>query len=812
MRLFSSLIWPRFKRVSFLILGLAVFTFLFWGYSFQGNETLTQGDSQEKIVAQSFKIPLYFESNEGQIGASVKYLTRGVGYGLYFSPQEVVLALKKSQEDASTSVLKMQFVGANSDPVIKGMDEQEAKSHYFIGNDSSKWHLNVPNYAKVAYQDLYSGIDAVFYGNGQQLEYDFCVAPGANPQAVRLHMAGAKELTIEQDGSLNVVMEDEQAIQMQKPFIYQIVDGKQVVVAGEFTLLAKSDFGFTIGAYDASKQLIIDPVLSYSTYLANSFGRSIAVGSDGSAYITGLTISKAFPTTAGAFQTASGGLADAIITKFNPAGTALVFSTYLGGSGSDEGHAIAVDSSGAVYITGRTTSSNFPVTAGAFQTASGGITNAFITKLEASGATLSYSTYLGGHGNGINGDEGNGIAIDSSGAAYVTGFTTSSNFPITAGAFQTVLSGIQDAFITKLEADGKALSYSTYLGGSGRETGESIAVDSSGAAFITGLTTSTNFPTTPGAFQLAYGGGLQDAFVTKLEANGAALSYSTYLGGTGSETGHSIAIDSSGAAYVTGLTSSSNFPITAGAFQTVLAGSSDVFVTKFEASGATLSYSTFLGGSGLDSGSSIAVDRGGTAYITGFTTSSNFPTTPGAFQPARAGGFDDAFFTKLKADGSALGYSTYLGGNRFDEGTGIAIDSLGAAYITGTTNSSNFPTTPGAYQTALVGTNNAFVTKIETVLPPRDLKGSQKVNRFASQSDYINVLKWKTPLSGNPPVAYRIYRDSSLKLIAEVPSGRHLKFNDHNRKKGKTYTFFIVSVDQLGDVSAPAIVTIRGRS
>jgi hypothetical protein len=418
-------------------------------------------------------------------------------------------------------------------------------------------------------------------------------------------------------------------------------------VDGRYILLADNRVGFEVGAYDKSLPLIIDPVLSYSTFLGGSnedYAYGIAVDASGSAYVAGWTASTDFPTTSGGFQTVYGGGAyDTFVTKLNPAGDTLVYLTYLGGSADDYGKGIAVDASGNAYVTGYTYSSNFPTTPGAFQTGYGGGGDAFVTKLNAAGSSFLYSTYLGGS----NFDYATAIAVDAAGNAYVAGLSYG-DFPTTPGAFQPSYGG-SDAFVTKVNGDGSALVYSTYLGGSTYDDARGIAVDTDGSAYVTGNTNSIDFPITPDAFQTSFGGpeNATDAFVTKVNADGSALVYSTYLGGSNYDEAHGIAVDTSGNAYVTGLTFSGNFPTTRGAFQTGYGGGGDAFVTKLKADGSALVYSTYLGGSNDDSALSIAVDATGNAYVSGYTTSSNFPTTPGAFQTSFGGGPFDAFVAKI---------------------------------------------------------------------------------------------------------------------------------------------------------------------
>jgi len=677
--------------------------------------------ANQQLLQAYGQTPLSFEANTGQTAAQVQYLTRGSGYALFLTSTGAVLSLEKGaaanagtpQASGTGVALAMNLVGANSDASVAGQDQLPGTSNYFIGNNPSQWHTNVANYGQVANQDVYPGVNLIYYGNQQQLEYDFVVAPGTDPGTIRLSFQGAKNISLDHQGNLVLHTASGNVLE-HAPVVYQEVGGVRQAVAGKFVLQGHDEVGFQVGRYDASLPLTIDPVLIYSTYLGgngNEIGHGIAVDSSGNAYVTGFTQSTNFPTTTGAFQTSNAGGSDAFVTKLNATGTALIYSTYLGGTGNEVAYGIAVDGSGNAYVTGMTGSTNFPTTAGAYQTSLGGNDNAFVTKLNATGTSLIYSTYLGGTGTGW----AEGIAVDGSGNAYVTGFTQSTNFPTTTGAFQTSLGGTQNAFVTKLNASGTALLYSTYLGGSGNmgDGGYGIALDGSGNAYVTGGTNSTNFPTTAGAFQTSFVGGRVEAFVTKLNATGTALIYSTYLGTSDSQDdpAYGIAVDGSGNAFVTGYTNSTIFPTTIGAYQTSNAGGSDAFVTKLNATGTALIYSTYLGGTGIDIGNAIAVDASGNAYVTGYTGSTNFPITTGAYQTTYGGGNRDGFVTKLNAIGTKLIYSTYLGGNSYDTPSGIAVDSSGHAYVTGGTESSNFSTTTGAYQTSLDGTQDAFVVK-----------------------------------------------------------------------------------------------------
>ena len=687
------------------------------------------------IEAAYGKLPLSFEVNQGQSDPDVKFLSRGRGYTLFLTATEAVLSLSSPQSEQRAQrttpqsavhnaqseirnpqsvVLRMKLASANPSPQVSGLKELPGKSNYFLGNDPAKWSTNVPTYAKVQYKDVYPGVDLVYYGNRRQLEYDLIVAPGTDPAVIQLAFEGEDNLEIDAQGDLVLHTAGEQ-VRLHKPLVYQQVDGGRREISGAYVLNGGRQVGFQVAAYDADKPLIIDPVLSYSTYLGGidfDPGNAIAVDASGNAYVTGNTSSFDFPT-ASPFQPAfGGGNSDAFVTKLNAAGNALVYSTFLGGSGVDQGQDIAVDASGNAYVTGDTTSTDFP-TASPIQPAfAGGNSDAFVTKLNAAGNALVYSTYLGGSGE----DLGRGIALDTARNAYVRGSTGSTDFP-TASPIQPTNGGFFDVFVTKLNAAGSALVYSTYLGGSNGELGlrGGIAVDGSGNAYVTGNTASTDFPTAS-PIQPARSGG-SDAFVTKLNAAGSALVYSTYLGGSIGEDGFAIAVDASGNAYVTGSTSSTDFP-TAGPIQPTLSGSSisfeapvDAFVTKLNAAGNALVYSTYLGGSGEDLGRGIALDTARNAYVRGSTGSTDFPTAS-PIQPTN-GGFFDVFVTKLNAAGSALVYSTYLGGSNGELGLrgGIAVDGSGNAYVTGNTASTDFPTA-SPIQPARSGGSDAFVTKL----------------------------------------------------------------------------------------------------
>lgn len=677
------------------------------------------------LMAQYAQVPLSFEANEGQTDAQVRFLSRGNGYGLFLTPREAVLNL---QGDS----LRLQFVGANPNPTVVGAGRQDATSNYFIGNDPTHWRANVANYDRVIYRDVYPGIDIVFYGNQSQFEYDFLVAPGADPGVIRLRIDGSQGMQLDATGNLVLNARHGEVVQ-HAPVLYQETGTTRQSVAGQFVLEGDNQIAFRIGEYDRGQMLTIDPILSYSTYLGGSgldATNQIAVDPTGNVYVVGRTYSTDFPTLNPPQPTKQGAV-DLFVAKLNAAGTALVYSTYLGGNEAldETPNGIAVNAVGEAYVTGYTDAANFPV-AGAIQSSYGGGGDAFAFKLNASGTAILYSTYLGGSGF----DQGGGVALDGLGNAYVAGYTRSANFP-TANAFQSTRGGPEDAFLTKILSDGSALVYSTYLGGSSNESAayRCVAVDSLGSAYVTGQTLSGNFPTL-NAFQPNFGGGDGDAFISKFTPDGSALVYSSYLGGSLQDAGQAIAVDGSGSAYLAGSTNSSNFP-TVNAFQPGYGGGRDAFITTVNAAGSAVTFSTYLGGSGEDRILGLALDGGDNVWGTGQTLSSNFPT---AFATqSNAGGGWDAFVTRMNAAGTALDYSTYLGGSGDDFGLGLAIGSGGDVYVSGGTGSTNFPTLNPFQGSYGGGTSDAFITRFD-IRPA--LVASLVVDNGAAQRSMVRSL------------------------------------------------------------------------
>ncbi|HEY6352370.1 MAG TPA: SBBP repeat-containing protein [Candidatus Angelobacter sp.] len=624
----------------------------------------------------------------------------------------------------------MRLLGANRHAGVSGVDTLPGKSNYFIGNDPDRWRTNVVNYAKVQYENIYDGVDLVYYGNRRQLEYDFVVEPGAMPSQIRLLLslpkdASGKCVHLDKNGDLATSTETGQVL-LRRPYVYQSLDDKGAratkEIGGRYVVLSTKKLrdacsvtlGFQLERYRHTRPVIIDPVLVYSTYLGGTstdIGTAIAVDATGSTYVTGVTASPNFPFQGGVQATRSA-KGDVFVTKLDPSGLSIVYSTFLGGSFFNQGNGIAVDGAGNAYITGVTFTQDFPVTAGSFQTnGPTGAQSAFVTKLNPTGSALVYSTYLDGRINSA----GNGIAVDAAGSAYVTGNTDSPDFPL-MNPVQSVFAGGSniggDVFVSKLTPDGAALIFSTYLGGSSEDIGLGIAVDRAGNAYVAGRTQSPDFPTSSGAFQRTFGGDLLDAFVAKFDPAGSLI-YSTFLGGSAIDLAHAVAADSEGNAYVGGVTGSTNFPLTPGSLQTTFTGTGDAFISKLNPSGSALIYSTLLAGNNTSRVRAMAVDGSGNVYVTGMTDSGDFPTACPT-QPLGGGGTFDAFVSVLNQSGSGLLFSTFVGGDSQDIGLGIALDapSSPSIYITGETNSTNFPTENPLQSVFQGGDLDAFVTKI----------------------------------------------------------------------------------------------------
>ena len=612
----------------------------------EGIKSETELLGKTRFLSAFNKLPLHFVTNQGQLDPFVVYYAKSEGATVYCTEEGLVFGFAEGSISLKFNAIAAPSLSLRAKRSnLEARGELAGKVNYFIGNDTALWRTNIPTFQEVVYPEVYPGIDLAYSGNQRRLKYTFYLQPNSHPNQIQMIYDGIEGVWVDKATGELIIQTEWGEMRDAMPIAYQEIESIRKDVDVSFRLMGENRVGFTVGDYNPNFMLMIDPG----------------------------------------------------------------YSTYLGGSDGDIGQSITVDSSGNVYITGLTQSSDFPTQKPYQDSKAGGDWDAFVTKLNSSGSTLTYSTYLGGSSL----DEGLGIAVDSFGNAYVAGRTNSSDFP-TQNPFQSSYGGGNyDCFVTKLNSSGNALTYSTYIGGSNEDDSRGVAVDSEGNAYIAGMTESAYFPI-QNPLQSSYGGGQCDAFVTKLNDSGNALTYSTYLGGNGVDYCEGIVVDSFGNVYVTGRTYSSNFP-TQNSYDDSLGGGSDAFVTKLNSLGNELVYSTYIGGSdSADHGFGIAVDGSGNAYLTGKTNSSDFPTQ-NPFQDSHGGGNEDAFVTKLNSLGNALVYSTYIGGSGYDYGEGIAVDNSGNAYVTGNTGSSDFPTQNPFQSNYGGGQWDAFVIKLNSL-------------------------------------------------------------------------------------------------
>ncbi len=692
----------------------------------ESNSLLQKKSGQLKQSGNFGNIPLYFIPNKGQVNPSVKFYAKTPNYTLWVTSEGLVfdkvveaagaeattpvnhdLRRNRSDKTFKRNASKMLFVGAKDAEVILPGAKTEYRVNYFKGNDKSKWVTGVETSESVIYKNIYDGIDLKIYGFEKQIEYDWVVHPGADPGRIAFKYENVQATEISEDGNLIIHTELGDLVH-KRPVSYQVIDGGKVSVNVSFTENRDGSYSFKVGDYNPDYALVIDPlILSYSTYIGGTnheYIRSVAVDASGAAYITGDSSSSDYPLS-NAYQNSNNGLYDVVVTKFSPAGDSLVYSTYIGGSQTEQSYGISVDTSGSAYIAGTTYSSNFPV-AGPMNTTFSGGGDVFVARLSPSGNSLIYSNLFGGTTN----DYGEGVDIDSQGAAYVCGYTNSSDFPVTATSYQTVKQSGTDIFVLKVNSTGSVLTYSTYLGGTEHDYGYGIKVDSGGNAAITGETNSMDYPL---AFPLQPSkAGFNDIVITVLNSSGTSLNFSTYLGGSHSDYGSGITVDSSGTLYVTGVSSSSDFPVW-NAYQSTIAGGGDCVLMKISAGGNGYSpdFITYFGGSDSDISRAVGLDTNGAIFITGNTKSDDFPVYE-AYQSSNAGtSSSDVFVTKFSLSGDSLIYSTYIGGGGTEYGEAIALDSTGAAYVAGRTGSPDFPVV-NAYQASNDGSSDGFVAKL----------------------------------------------------------------------------------------------------
>ena len=761
-------------------------------------------------------LPLYFEADPNSSSGPVHFVTRGGNYQFILSPTHVRIALGKSGiEPAKVS---MNFAGADPGATMAGDDELPGKVNYLIGNDPARWHTGMAMFARVRVAQLYPGINVVYYGDQRQLEYDFDIAPGTDPGLIKIRVEGVDKISIGNKGELIFALAGGE-IRQPAPVIYQTVAGERLSIAGGYRLLDAHTVAFAVGKYDHHLPLVIDPVLYFSTYFGGNSSEtawSIALDTNGFVYVAGQTLStqksgnNATPfSTPGAFQTNFMGgsqVGDAFIAKFDNTGSNLIYLTYLGGSADDAAYGIAVDGNGNACVAGATESPNFPIRNG-FDTKIGGVpdphlgtypADGFVAKVDPGGSNLLYSTYLGGSGS----DAAYAMALDSSNNIYVTGFTYSTNFPTTANALQKRLACLYsfyfnaNAFVAEINGSGTNLLYSSYLGGTNFDTGRGIVVDNSNYVYVTGFTASTNFPTTNAILQQfvsvilttnppptnvvfitnVFNGYLlngstnktsaNDAFVTKFTPACTGFVYSTFLGGFNNDMAQGITADGAGNAYVTGWTISTNFPNTV----TNVAGLhngltnnigvatpliTNAFLTQitWSSTNAAIGWSTGFGGTnfGIDVGYGVTLDPSGNVFVTGAASTTNFPAvgTPGLFRTTNSGA-SDVFVMAFTTNCSDILYSGYLGGSGNDYGYGIAVDSQTNVYLAGLTFSANFPTI-FPHQSSLNGASDAFLAKIGWVVVPPEIT-TQPTNQLVETGV---AATFNVTATGTPPLNYQ---------------------------------------------------------
>jgi hypothetical protein len=794
-----------------------------------------QTTSQRELMPRA-RIPVHFEENCGQTDAAVKFLARGWGSSLFLAPAEVVLSLSASgtqngldtaflskpwipadpiANQRAKNVLRMHLVGADVSHRLLGIDELSGKVNYFKGGAPSDWRANIATYAGVKYENVYPGVDVVFYGsNEQQLEFDCILTPGANPNEIAFALEGAEELRLDAEGNLRMTVGEEEIV-MQKPRVYQVIQGKRQEIAGRFVrreypqiplglspdMLDIPCYGFEVAAYDSNQPLVIDPVLSFSTLLGgigSETASAIAVDSSGDVYLAGRTdagFPGLNPVSPEPAHTVNG---DAFVVKLKGDGSGLVYAVYLGGTSGAEATGIAIDSAGNACVMGDTWSGDFPLVNPIQPNHRDGGPDAFVTKLNQDGSAILYSTLLGGTGS----DGGRRIALDASGNAYVTGITTSDDFPTTVGAFQTNRSGGWDAFATKIDAAGSAILYSTYLGGTGDEfsyNGPAISVDALGNAYVFGNTSSTNFPTTTGALQTQYGGGSSDVFVTKINPNGTALVYSTYLGGSSYDgTSLSGCVDQQGAVFVAGDTGSSDFPLTPGPFSStpdypgLLTRQGGLFLSKFSSDGSRLAYSTRLPGTYCFG---IAVDNAGSAWVVGSAQAPDPGAVFPSIQPIQAaygGGASDACILKVMPDGDELQFASYFGGSDGETAFGITSDGQGNVYVAGQTSSALFPTT-NANQRVFGGIADAFALKISDpdVTPPIILAAGNYGDSNTVTVDFSESLDL---VSATNVANYRLDQGVAVNSVSMGVNSRSVRLLTSGLALGNSYTLTVNGV------------------
>jgi hypothetical protein len=667
---------------------------------------------KEQILKKSYRVQVPFIENRGQVESKeVRFYAKTFG-GTIFVEKNGSLTYGLSAKDKKGVVIKEIFT--NKTVKLEGLEPSPTRVSYFIGKDKNKWRTNISTYGSISLGEIYKGIELKLKAYGNNVEKLFTVLPKENPEEIRIKVIGSKGLKVTENRELEVITELG-SIKFTKPIAYQETGGKKDTVEVAYALYKGNVYGFKVGDYNKNQSLTIDPLLA-STFIGGStddWGNSIALDSGGSVYVTGETYSSDYPTTAGTYDTSHNGNGDVFVSKLDSTLSSLLASTFIGGSGSDFGCSIALDAAGNVYVAGGTYSSDYPTLGGYDASFNGGKADVFVSKLDATLSSLLASTFIGGSSD----DYGRSIALDGSGNVYVYGETSSSDYPATPDSYDSSYNGSYDVFVSKLDSTLYSLLASTFIGGSGSEYNwwdNSIALDGSGNVYVIGQTWSSDYPTTPGAYDISYNE-TGDVFVSKLDSTLSYLLASTFFGGSDNDSGNSITLDAGGNVYVTGSTTSPDYPTTPGAYDTSYNGNGDVFISKLDSTLHSLLVSTFIGGNRDDYGRSIALDVGGNVYVTGETYSSDYPAIHSSYDTTH-NGLQDVFVSKLDSTLSSLLVGTFIGGSSFEVSWSIALDAGGNVYVTGETTSSDYPTIPGAYDTSSNGIDDVFVSKLDSNL------------------------------------------------------------------------------------------------
>ena len=749
----------------------------------------TPHSATERARVPRAGLPIPFEPNAGQTDPRVSYLARGRGFVLFLAGEEAVCALRDG------GILRMRLAGEATRSTFEPEAGLPGVSNYFLGNDPARWRSGVPHFRSVLREEARPGVDLRWRGDRGGLEYEVILAAGARHRSVSFEVEGAEGIEVEPGGAL-LVRTRRGVLRHSRPVAFQKGVSGECRVPARFVPSGAGGFRIEAGPCDPALPLVVDPRLEYSTYLGSSqyeYGTCIAADSTGAAYVAGSTQSTSFPT-ASPYQGTNGGGYDAFVTKFDAAGSSLVYSTYMGGSADEYSYGVGVDSDGSAYVVGNTKSLAYP-TQNAIQATLRGGYDGFLTKLSASGSQLVYSTFIGGYVD----DHAFAIAVDSAGAAYVGGTTASAGFPDWGNIQGTRYEGTTDGFIVKVASSGSSVTYARYLAGSGAEYVNDIAVDSAGAAYLAGQTNSTNFPL-QGAFQTTFGGNY-DGYVAKLNAAGSSVLYSSYLGGPGYDNATAIAVDGNGLATVVGSAGATGFPTQSPLYGTFGGGGSDAVVSRVAADGASLTFSSYFGGAGADEARDVSLDSTGAAHVAGFTSSSTGFPLASAHQGTYGGGTYDAFLFRMNASATSLIHSTYLGGAGEDQGRGVAAGGTDS-FVVGTTTSSDFPTQAPYQGSSGGGVYDAFVLRFaSTPLPPGDL------DSFLYTSATVRLI-WTD--NSADETGFQIERkvgSGAYATLATVAAGTEL-YDDAGLSSGTRYTYRVRAINDDG-VSAWSGETTR---